>query len=64
MVIRFLRGYPPYNAGEVAGFDDEVANDLIRKGTAELYKPEVLAEAVKEPPQDRAVKEAKAKRGR
>lgn len=64
MVVKFLRGYPPYNAGEVAGFEDGVANDLIRKGVADLYKPEVLAEAVAEPPGDRAVKEAKTKRGR
>lgn len=34
ITVKFLRGHSPYNAGEVAGFEDEMAEKLIREGAA------------------------------
>lgn len=41
--VRFLKNSTPYNAGEVAGFSDAVANGLISRGMAAPVekKPEV-----------------------
>jgi hypothetical protein len=34
-VIRFKHNYPPYNAGETAGFADEMCDVFVAKGIAE-----------------------------
>jgi hypothetical protein len=34
--VQFLRKQTPYNAGEIAGFDDSVAQRLIKAGVAKL----------------------------
>ena len=43
-VIRFLRGYPPYQAGEVAGFAPATAHRFVTDGIAELVHGRPLAE--------------------
>lgn len=37
-VIRFLRGYPPYNTGETAGFEDGEAARIVATGAAAMAK--------------------------
>ena len=37
--IRFLKPYPPYNAGECAGFDPDVAGRLVARHIAERVEP-------------------------
>jgi len=32
--VRFVAGNPPYNSGEIAGFDDAVAQRLVESGAA------------------------------
>lgn len=39
-VVRFNKGRPPYNAGELAGFEDQIADALVRDGTAAFHDPE------------------------
>lgn len=39
-VVRFVEGYAPYNAGEIAGFEDEQAERLIASGVAVPYNQE------------------------
>ena len=34
-IIRFIQKQPPYMAGEVAGFDDDVADRYVAEGMAE-----------------------------
>lgn len=34
MLVRFTRPYPPYNPGEVAGFSEAKARQLINGGVA------------------------------
>lgn len=38
-VVQFDVQHPPYNAGETAGFPDDIAADLIRRGRAHAYTP-------------------------
>lgn len=50
-LLVFVRSYPPYNAGERASFEDEVAADLIERKLAkpveqENEEPEVEEEEV------------------
>lgn len=40
VVVKLLASNPPYNAGEVAGFEPEYAEALIGMGKAERYTPE------------------------
>jgi hypothetical protein len=56
-VVRFIKGYPPYNAGEVAGFPEEDADRLVIAGIAEGCEE---AAEVKEAraPADKMVREA------
>lgn len=52
IVVRFLSNSPPYMSGEVAGFDDPVAEKLIRAGAAERYAEpvgEVVGDGAGEP---------------
>lgn len=37
--VTFVQQYCPYNIGEVAGFDDEVAARLVSRGIAEVVMP-------------------------
>lgn len=47
--VKFLSKQPTavaqsrYNAGEIAGFADAVADDLVKRGIAEYYKAETKA---------------------
>lgn len=43
VTVRFLRGSAPYNTGEIAGFEAQVARALIASGAAEAVKPAPLA---------------------
>ena len=43
--IRILKHTHNLNPGELAGFEDEVADALIESGHGEEYKPEVAPEA-------------------
>lgn len=42
-VVKFLYPYSPYIRGDVAGFEDDVANALIKKGFAVLNKKQESA---------------------
>ena len=37
-VLKFLVRYGPYNPGDVAGFPPDVAADLVKLGTCQLYE--------------------------
>lgn len=50
-VIRFIRANGGYSAGEIAGFDDKVADRLVQAGFATYHK----AEAVEDPAPEVAV---------
>ncbi len=59
--VKFIAGYPPYNAGEVATFDDEMADRLINElKVAVLFKTKSAtkssAKNVKKPPVDKMIK--------
>lgn len=43
--VHFLRHHDRYNAGEVAGFEANVARNLINQGIAEAYDAEAAAAA-------------------
>jgi hypothetical protein len=45
VAVRFKTKHSPYNAGEVAGFEEDEARRLIKVGVAELYvvEPETPA---------------------
>lgn len=64
-VVRFVKGNAPYNAGEVAGFDEDIAARLIEAGVAVPYEEDapdqVQAAAVEGPPAHRAMKAPKKK---
>lgn len=38
-ILQFLKKQSPYNAGEIAGFDDTLAERLIKAGIAKLAPP-------------------------
>lgn len=61
MLVRFLRAYGIYNAGEIAGFEDELAQKLIELKIAEEVG-EVIEKAIEEPAKDKMVKGAKVKK--
>lgn len=42
LLVRFLTGNPPYNAGEVAGFAPAEAERLVSAGTAVYHNDPVL----------------------
>lgn len=43
-LIKFTKSYPPYHAGEVAGFDGAVASSLVEYGVAVYVPTSVLAQ--------------------
>lgn len=51
MVVKFVLGMSPYQAGEIAGFDEVYAQKLINRGIAEEYKTKI----VDAPPADKMV---------
>ena len=42
IVIQFLKHSRPYNAGEIAGFEDDLAQRYIDQGIAEVFKPKTM----------------------
>lgn len=50
VVVKFKRKYGVYNTDEVAGFDDKVGEELIKRGIAEEVK------TLKTAPVDKMVK--------
>ncbi len=60
MLLKLLRNVPPGYAGEVMGFDDDVAAKLVRTGKAapvvKEAKPEPVAKADPKPVVDAAPK--------
>ncbi len=59
--VRFLLPNPPYQLGEVAGFEDEVAKRLVQSGKAEYYKPP-KAKNLEAPPEDKMVHKGEVKK--
>lgn len=64
-LVRFTRGFPPYNGGEVAGFEDDRAVQLAQAGAGDLVEAIRDSQgrltgyrALKTPPVDRAMKGA------
>lgn len=53
VIVRFLRGHPPYNRGEVAGFPEEEARRILALpgpvALPHLPTPEPVADAPEEP---------------
>lgn len=47
-LVRFLKSQPPYNAGETAGFDQDVAATLVDAGVAVLLTAEEV-KAIRKP---------------
>jgi hypothetical protein len=48
-IVKFLKKFPPYNEGEVAGFKRSVAEKFVIKGIAEIIpNPKKEAESVPE----------------
>lgn len=39
-IIKFLTSCSPYTTGEIAGFDEETADRLVKAGVAEPYPKE------------------------
>lgn len=37
VVVVFKQKCPPYNPGEIAGFDPEIAQDFVTRGIADPY---------------------------
>ncbi len=50
MLVRFIRSWGVYNAGEVAGFDEETVRKLIKLGVVEILEVE---KEIEKPPQDK-----------
>ena len=36
VAVKFTQSYTPHVKGEIAGFEEETANELVEKGVAEL----------------------------
>lgn len=47
VVVRFLKAWRGYSAGELAGFDPEVVEGLKTKGFAEVYEKPKAGKAAK-----------------
>jgi len=67
MLVKFVKGYSPYQSGEVAGFSPDKAEKLVKMGVA-IYPPKPNLDPVPEPitsdfeaPINRMVKKAKKK---
>jgi hypothetical protein len=58
MVVKFLKKYNVYNVGEIAGFDNKLAKQLIKSGIAEEYK----TKTVEKPPEDKMMKNTDTKK--
>lgn len=61
MLVKFLQPWRNYNAGELAGFDEETARMLVSYGTAEFVEPAPEERSVEEVAQDRMVKRSRRK---
>lgn len=51
MSIKFITGYPPYRAGDVAGFTPDKEKQLVKAG---------VAKNLKSPPKDKMIKQPEA----
>lgn len=60
-IVKFIAGMPPYNIGEIAGFEDTKADELVNKGIAEYFTVETRN--LDEPIKDKMVKKADVKKG-
>lgn len=58
--VKFAQSHPPYQVGEVAGFEDEVADKLVADGIAEAVE-ESEAKAVDVPEKTKQVRSRKTK---
>lgn len=61
MLVRFTRPYPPYNPGEVAGFSEAKARQLLDVGAAVKVEVE---KSVSPSPVDRMVRVAQPRKPR
>ena len=59
--VRFTRSRPPYTTGDVAQFEDKVADDFVTMGAAEYYQPP-LAKNLDAPPEDKMMKSSEVKK--
>jgi len=44
--VQFVRAFAAYNAGEVAGFHAERADELVQKGVAIRLEPQAVAPVI------------------
>lgn len=59
-LVKFLRGHGVFNAGEVAGVLDDVAQVLVERGAAEFVEaPKPALKAVEAPVVDKQINPAK-----
>ncbi len=62
--VRFVRGMSPYQAGETAGFPDEVARRLVSIGVAvpvQNARPASATVGLERPPADKMVRRGSAR---
>ena len=48
MLVKFIQGYESYRKGELAGFDKETADNLVKNGYAEKIENVILDNKIKE----------------
>ncbi len=64
MLVRFVKGQSPYQAGEVAGFPDEAAARLVSAGVAvpvQNVRPARVTTGLERPPADKMVRRGSAR---
>jgi len=67
MRVRFTKSYPPYNPGEIAGFEETRARQLVSGGVAVFHResgetPAPRVASIEQPPRDKMVRRPKARK--
>ena len=65
--VIFLKSAAPYNAGEIAGFDDAKVAQLVKSGVAEIYKqdkPKAKEDVIASSPEARSAAKPKASKAK
>lgn len=58
VLLKFLQGKPPFNAGEQAGVAPSLAETYVEAGVAEYVNKKVEVKAQTEPPKNKAMFDA------
>jgi len=58
--VKFIEVAPPYRIGDIAGFPENQANNIIKLGVAVAYSPE--KKSLDKAPVDKQVKSAEVKK--